>query len=152
MLWWNSHQNFQVYSLKNLCGHLALLGKLYLLQNLFIQGKVGVANGKVGVRCDGRRLILKTLSWQNSLFLDGLLLKKTLLLSYKSTTNLSITGRDFIEELDRLTNTSVSSGYEFWACILHTNYPSSTSSDAISWTGKYMKCFQTPKATCNLLT
>ena len=35
MLRRNSPQNFQVYSLKNLCGHLALLAKLYLLQNLF---------------------------------------------------------------------------------------------------------------------
>ena len=61
MLWRNSQQNFQVYSLKTICGYLTLLGKLNLFQNLFIQGKVGVANGKVGVGSDGRRLILKTL-------------------------------------------------------------------------------------------
>ena len=33
-----------------------------LFHNLFTQGKVGVANGKVAVGCDGRRLFLKTLS------------------------------------------------------------------------------------------
>ena len=62
MLWRNSQQNFQVYSLKTICGYLTLLGKLNLFQNLFIQGKVGVANGKVGLGYDGRRLILKTLT------------------------------------------------------------------------------------------
>ena len=46
---------------QNLCGHLALLRKLYLFHKLFTQGKVGVANGKVAVGCDGRRLFLKTL-------------------------------------------------------------------------------------------
>ena len=61
MLWRNSQQNFQVYSLKTICGYLTLLGKLNLFQNLFIQGKVGVTNGKVGVGYDGRQLILKTL-------------------------------------------------------------------------------------------
>ena len=69
MLWRNSQQNFQVYSLKTICGYLTLLGKLNLFQNLFIQGKVGVANGKVGVGYDGRRLILKTLDNNHVLWL-----------------------------------------------------------------------------------
>ena len=83
MLWRNSQQNFQVYSLKTICGYLTLLGKLKLFQNLFIQGKVGVANGKVGVGYDGRRLILKTLEYKKLFVTMCQILKLSLNLSVK---------------------------------------------------------------------
>ena len=48
----------QVYSVKNIFGHLALEGKLYLFRNVFTQGKVGIADGKVAVGCKTKYLFI----------------------------------------------------------------------------------------------
>ena len=131
MLWRNSQQNFQVYSLENLCGYLTLLGKLYLLQNLFIQGKVGIANGKVGVGCDGRRLILKTLCILNvSVYRDPWIAcpinREEVLWSNSSTV---VLGYKWQLPRTNLHNVTVSPSY------YNENYPFPVGRHRVTWTG-----------------
>ena len=61
MLWWNSQQDFQVYPLKNLCGYLALLGKLYTSEFIYPR-ESRRHKWKSCIGCNSWWLILKTLS------------------------------------------------------------------------------------------